>query len=144
MQCAGLAITTQSGQHRKENPMQLQNDYFASYRSLKLTRDAHCVLVVEFHTKGGPFRFTGDLRVAQGKPFLISWSAVDADGDALTYMVMASLDGGRSWNLLQLSTRNTSVTVPTKVFARRVLPGGGGVATFLATVRVFKGLSNRS
>jgi len=76
------------------------------------------VLVVEFHTKGGPFRFTGDLRVAQGKPFLISWSAVDADGDALTYMVMASLAGGRSWNLLQLSTRNTSVTVPTKVFAR--------------------------
>jgi len=98
--------------------MQLQNDYFASYRSLKLTRDAHGVLVVEFHTKGGPFRFTGDLRVAQGKPFLISWSAVDADGDALTYMVMASLAGGRSWNLLQLSTRNTSVTVPTKVFAR--------------------------
>ena len=78
--------------------MQLQNDYFASYRSLKLTRDAHGVLVVEFHTKGGPFRFTGDLRVAQGKPFLISWSAVDADGDALTYMVMASLDGGRSWS----------------------------------------------
>ena len=38
--------------------MQLRDDYFASYRSLKLTRDAGGVLVVEFHTKGGPFRFT--------------------------------------------------------------------------------------
>src|SRR6202521_1114463 len=38
--------------------MQLQDDYFAGYRSLKLTRDADGVLVAEFHTKGGPFRFT--------------------------------------------------------------------------------------
>ena len=38
--------------------MQLQDDYFAAYRSLKLTRDASGVLVVEFHSKGGPFRFT--------------------------------------------------------------------------------------
>lgn len=39
--------------------MQLQNDYFASFRSLKLTRDGDGVLVAEFHTKGGPFTFTG-------------------------------------------------------------------------------------
>src|SRR3989442_3008516 len=38
--------------------MQLQDDYFAAYRSLKLTRDADGVLVVEFHSKGGPFIFT--------------------------------------------------------------------------------------
>src|SRR5947199_6988930 len=38
--------------------MQLQDDYLAAYRSLKLTRDADGVLVAEFHTKGGPFRFT--------------------------------------------------------------------------------------
>src|SRR5258708_4336320 len=38
--------------------MQLQNDYLGAYRSLKLTRDADGVLVVEFHTKGGPFTFT--------------------------------------------------------------------------------------
>jgi enoyl-CoA hydratase/carnithine racemase len=38
--------------------MQLQDDYFAAYRSLKLTRDADGVLVVEFHTKGRPFTFT--------------------------------------------------------------------------------------
>jgi hypothetical protein len=33
--------------------MQLQDNYFAAYRSLKLTRDADGVLVVEFHSKGG-------------------------------------------------------------------------------------------
>src|ERR1700733_14103203 len=38
--------------------MQLQDNYFAAYRSLKLTRDPDGVLVVEFNTKGGPFRFT--------------------------------------------------------------------------------------
>src|SRR5256886_14638960 len=31
---------------------------FDAYRSLKLTRDANGVLVAEFHTNGGPFRFT--------------------------------------------------------------------------------------
>src|SRR6201993_2538356 len=36
----------------------LQADYLAAYRSLKLTRDASGVLVVEFHSKGGPFTFT--------------------------------------------------------------------------------------
>jgi enoyl-CoA hydratase/carnithine racemase len=35
-----------------------QNGYFAAYRSLKLTRDANGVLVVEFHTNGGPLIFT--------------------------------------------------------------------------------------
>src|ERR1700694_396851 len=38
--------------------MQLQDDYLAAYRSLKLTRGADGVLVVEFHNKGGPFTFT--------------------------------------------------------------------------------------
>ena len=37
--------------------MQLLDDYFAAYRSLKLTRDASGVLVVEFHSNGGPFTF---------------------------------------------------------------------------------------
>ena len=42
-----------------ENAMQkTQTDYFAAYRSLKLTRDANGVLVVEFHSNGGPFIFT--------------------------------------------------------------------------------------
>src|SRR3989449_4583323 len=35
-----------------------QADYFAAYRSLKMTRDADGVLVVEFPTKGGPFTAT--------------------------------------------------------------------------------------
>ena len=46
--------------------MQLRDDYFAAYRSLKLTRDAAGVLVVEFHTKCGPFKFT-----AQGHTELV-------------------------------------------------------------------------
>jgi enoyl-CoA hydratase/carnithine racemase len=38
--------------------MQHQDDYFAAYRSLKLTRDADGVLVVEFHSNDGPFTFS--------------------------------------------------------------------------------------
>jgi enoyl-CoA hydratase/carnithine racemase len=35
-----------------------QDEYFAAYRSLKLTRDVMGVLVAEFHSNGGPFTFT--------------------------------------------------------------------------------------
>jgi enoyl-CoA hydratase/carnithine racemase len=38
--------------------MPLQNNYFADYDNLKLTRDDKGVLVAEFHTKGGPFIMT--------------------------------------------------------------------------------------
>jgi enoyl-CoA hydratase/carnithine racemase len=34
-----------------------QTSYFSAYQSLRLTRDAQGVLVVEFHTKGGPLTF---------------------------------------------------------------------------------------
>jgi enoyl-CoA hydratase/carnithine racemase len=34
------------------------DDYFAAYRSLKLTRDASGVLTAKFHTDEGPFTFT--------------------------------------------------------------------------------------
>src|SRR5437879_11641401 len=36
----------------------LQNDYLAAYRSLRLSRDSKGVLVAEFHSNVGPFRFT--------------------------------------------------------------------------------------
>jgi enoyl-CoA hydratase/carnithine racemase len=36
----------------------LHTDYFSAYRSLRLTRDGEGVLVVEFHSNGGPFIFT--------------------------------------------------------------------------------------
>ena len=36
----------------------IQDNYFTAYRSLKLTRDAKGVLIVQFHTGGGPFVFT--------------------------------------------------------------------------------------
>jgi len=35
-----------------------QPAYFTDYRSLKMTRDAQGVLVLEFHTNGGPLTFT--------------------------------------------------------------------------------------
>src|SRR5256712_8581948 len=35
-----------------------QLTYLTDYRSLKMTRDAQGVLVVEFHTNGGPLTFT--------------------------------------------------------------------------------------
>src|SRR2546425_3359235 len=35
-----------------------QSDYFSAYRSLKFTRDAQGILVVEFHTNAGPLTFT--------------------------------------------------------------------------------------
>jgi len=37
----------------------LQANYLTAYGSLNLTRDADGVLVVEFHSNGGPFTFTG-------------------------------------------------------------------------------------
>jgi hypothetical protein len=40
--------------------MQLQDDYFAAYRSLKLTRGANGVLVIESHNNGGPFIFKAE------------------------------------------------------------------------------------
>src|ERR1700726_832087 len=36
----------------------LRDNYFSAYRCLSLTRDARGVLVVQFHTGGGPFIFT--------------------------------------------------------------------------------------
>ncbi|HVR25254.1 MAG TPA: enoyl-CoA hydratase/isomerase family protein, partial [Candidatus Polarisedimenticolia bacterium] len=36
----------------------LKANYFDAYRSLKLTRDANGVLVVEFHSNGGPCTFS--------------------------------------------------------------------------------------
>jgi enoyl-CoA hydratase/carnithine racemase len=36
----------------------IQPDYFTAYSSVKMTRDARGVLVVEFHTNGGPLTFT--------------------------------------------------------------------------------------
>src|SRR6202046_1354739 len=37
-----------------------RDDYFAAYRSVKLARDAEGVLVVQFHSNGGPFTFTAE------------------------------------------------------------------------------------
>src|SRR5207244_13098211 len=45
--------------NREEKIMQTQRDkHLTAYRSLRLIRDAEGVLVVQFHTNGGPFVFT--------------------------------------------------------------------------------------
>ena len=36
----------------------LRDDYFKAYSNLKLTRDDDGVLVVQFHSNGGPLTFT--------------------------------------------------------------------------------------
>jgi enoyl-CoA hydratase/carnithine racemase len=43
---------------RKSDMHTTQPAYFSAYRSVKMTRDAAGVLVVEFHTNGGPLTFT--------------------------------------------------------------------------------------
>src|SRR6202521_5052692 len=49
------ACGPRSADHERTNAMQTaQSDYFSAYRQLKLTRDAKGVLVVEFHSNGGP------------------------------------------------------------------------------------------
>lgn len=45
--------------------------YFTAYQSLKLTRDAEGVLVVEFHTNGGPLTFT-----AQDHTDFVAWNTI--------------------------------------------------------------------
>src|ERR1700757_4678005 len=46
---------------KKENIMQtLRDSYLTAYRNLKLTRDAEGVLVVQFHSNGGPLTFTAE------------------------------------------------------------------------------------
>lgn len=38
----------------------LRDNYFTAYRSLKLTRDEEGVLIVQFHSDGGPLTFTAE------------------------------------------------------------------------------------
>src|SRR5258708_4018424 len=47
-----------SNKERKNAMQAHQEDYFASYGNLKLTRDAKGILVAQFHTDGGPFIMT--------------------------------------------------------------------------------------
>jgi enoyl-CoA hydratase/carnithine racemase len=47
-----------SNKERKDAMQAHQEDYFASYGNLKLTRDAKGILVAQFHSDGGPFIMT--------------------------------------------------------------------------------------
>src|SRR5690349_15459654 len=47
-----------SNKERKNAMQAHQEDYFASYGNLKLTRDAKGILIAQFHSDGGPFIMT--------------------------------------------------------------------------------------
>src|SRR6202162_2295603 len=50
---------TSKAKQSKESAMQThQAEYFGAYRTMKMTRDAKGVLVVEFHSNGGPCTFS--------------------------------------------------------------------------------------
>jgi hypothetical protein len=55
--------------------------------------------------------------IMRGQPLTLSWTGFDADKDPLIYTILESFDEGQSWNLLQLSTKDTSLLVPNKWFS---------------------------
>ena len=46
-----------------------QADYFSAYRTMKMTRDTKGVLVVEFHSNGGPCTFSAQHQTEVVEPF---------------------------------------------------------------------------
>lgn len=48
----------------------------------------------------------------EAKTVQLSWLATDADGDALSFMVQYSPDGGDHWLAYQVGYRGTSITLP--------------------------------
>src|SRR6478609_168739 len=53
------SIFTNKAKQPKESAMQThQAEYFGAYRTMKMARDAKGVLVVEFHSNGGPCTFS--------------------------------------------------------------------------------------
>ena len=50
-------------------------------------------------------------RIELGDDLKVTWTATDADGDALTSIVSISPDGGATWRSLGDATTGTSLTV---------------------------------
>src|SRR3989441_2107213 len=75
----------------------LQGDCFAAYRSLKLTRDANGVLVVQLHSNGGPLTFT-----AQAHTEVVDAFHRIAQDRANKIVILTGADGdfiiGVDWN----------------------------------------------
>lgn len=55
--------------------------YFTQYENFTITRDEHGVLLVRFHTDGGPLTFTG--RTHEDFPMLLEQIALDGDNAAM-------------------------------------------------------------
>jgi hypothetical protein len=56
----------------------------------------------------------------EGEPLAVHWSASDEDGDALTYSLAISPDGGQSWLLVESGLADTQATIDTGT----LWPGG--------------------
>ena len=50
-------------------------------------------------------------------PVVLQWSASDADGDPLTYLVQYSPDGGSSWQALAVDWPDKTLSVPNRLLA---------------------------
>ncbi|MEM8961541.1 MAG: hypothetical protein AAGD38_08695 [Acidobacteriota bacterium] len=61
----------------------------------------------------------------------LQWYGRDRDGDALTYILRASADGGNTWNILALNTTDTVFTLGAT--ALEALPGGATRLQVLVT-----------
>ena len=81
-----------------------QADYFGAYRTMKMTRDAKGVLVVEFHSNGGPCTFSAQHhtevvdafhRIAQDRANKVV-IMTGADGDFIIGVYWSSLAMFRS------------------------------------------------
>ena len=76
-----------------------QAEYFGAYRTMKMTRDAKGVLVVEFHSNGGPCTFS-----AQHHTEVVDAFHRIAQDRANKIVILTGADGdfiiGVDWNTL--------------------------------------------
>src|ERR1700742_1840572 len=82
----------------KESAMQTpQAEYFGAYRTIRMTRDAKGVLVVEFHSNGGPCTFS-----AQNHTEVVDAFHRIAQDRANKIVILTGADGdfivGVDWN----------------------------------------------
>ena len=80
-------------------------------RRLRIRRGADVLLERTRSAAAPVVQVTAPERVELGADLKVSWTASDADGDALTHLVSLSNDGGKTWKSLGDATTATSLTV---------------------------------
>jgi enoyl-CoA hydratase/carnithine racemase len=101
--------------------------YFDKYENLAFTRDADGVLVLRFHTNGGPIVFTG--KTHEQFPAALEEMALDTDNTALVLTgtgdaFMDQIDGPSLGEIFKPGswekTRVEGVTISAVIFARGI------------------------